>query len=1117
MLLRSWLASWRQGVVRMAGRLQSRQPARRNRQGSVRLEALESRCLLTTSSIQLGSLGLGGVTIYGVDAADLSGRAVSGIGDINGDGYDDILIGALAGSGAGNALPAGGEAYVVFGKADWSSTPTLELSTLDGTNGFVVTPVDGGDRLGAAVSGAGDVNGDGFDDLMIGAYRAAGTSNAKSTSGETYVVFGKSSWTSTPTLNVGALNGTNGFTLLGAGTGDQSGRALSSAGDVNGDGFDDLIIGAQGADGPANSKESTGEAYVVFGKASWTSTPKVDLGALNGTNGFTLFGVDMYDQAGRSVNSAGDINGDGFGDLLIGAPSSDGAGNLTYSAGETYVVFGKATWASTFNLSSLNGTNGFTLFGINVNQSGDFTVGDSSGMSVSGAGDVNGDGFDDLVIGAPNAWGAGNLTESAGEAYVVFGKANWASTPTVALSSLDSSNGFTIFGVGWNSALGTSVSGVGDVNGDGYDDILVGALFALGSDDATFSVGRSYVIYGKADWSATSTLSVDTLDGTNGFTLFGADENDQAGRSVRYAGDFNGDGFADLLIGAPNGDGAANDRTNTGETYVVFGGNFSATAAQVGTSVANTLTGSSGADLLIGAGGNDILEGNGGADVLYGGQGDDTIYVSSTSFARVDGGNGTDTLRLVGNGLNLDLTALANNKLTNIEVIDIRGNGPNTLTLNLSEVLNLTQNSNPLHKSNTLRIRLDSNDTLTMGTGWTLGADQMVGSLNYKTYTQGAATLLVEVPGQVVPQVSLSIDHSTMAEDGGTAVVTATLLDPSNVDVTVTLAFTGGASFPADYSRTGTQIVIPAGQTTGSVTLSAVNDDLIESPETITVSISAVTGGLEFSSNAVSTQILDDDNHLPSFTTTAATSIPENTTEVLTVVATDVDAPPQVITYSLTGGADQSKFQITSDGVLTFKVAPDFENPTDAGGNNVYEVQVTANDGQGGTAVQNLSITVTDVDDIPVVNVDLGGAHNITWVKNDPPKTVLPDITVSSSVGYNGGVLTIVMDTRGTKKASVDKLSLPSYASLGTSNGLKYFFSTKSKTLTLQIQLGPTATKDAIETFLRGIKYSTTGSGLAGNTRTIKTTLAVAGGTVTDSASQAISVLRKLPKVKVRK
>ena len=303
----------------------------------------------------------------------------------------------------------------------------------------------------------------------------------------------------------------------------------------------------------------------------------------------------------------------------------------------------------------------------------------------------------------------------------------------------------------------------------------------------------------------------------------------------------------------------------------------------------------------------------------------------------------------------------------------------------------------------------------------------------------------------------------------------------------------------------------------GAVTLTAVNDDDIESPESISVSISGVTGGLEFSSSSVATQIIDDDNDLPVFTTTATTSVPENSTAVLTVVATDADAPPQVVTYTLTGGADQSKFEITSGGVLTFQSAPDFENPTDAGGNNVYEVQVTANDGQGGTAVQNLSITVTNLDDIPAVNVDLGGAHNITWVKNDAPKVVLPDITVDSSVGYNGGVLTIVMDTRGNKKGSMDTLSLPSYASLGTSNGLKYFFSPKSKTLTLQIELGPNATKEGIETFLQGIKFSTKGSGLAGKTRTLRTTLAVANGAVTDSVSQTINVLRKLPKIRVRK
>ena len=305
-------------------------------------------------------------------------------------------------------------------------------------------------------------------------------------------------------------------------------------------------------------------------------------------------------------------------------------------------------------------------------------------------------------------------------------------------------------------------------------------------------------------------------------------------------------------------------------------------------------------------GGNDTLLGGGGGDVLYGGQGDDTLNVSGTNFARVDGGNGTDTLKLTGSGLNLDLTALANGKLTNIELIDIRGSGGNTLTLNALEVLNLTQASNPGHTANTLRVRRDGNDTVTMGTGWIAAANEVVGGLTYQVFTLGQARLLLEVVGQTPPGVSLNIDHATIAENLGTATVTATLLDPADGQVTINLSFTGSAAFPGDYSRSDIQIVIPSGQSTGSITLTAVSDGDVEVPETINVAITSVTGGLDFSSTAVSTQIIDDDNHAPVFDSDATPEVVENTTAVVTVVALDTDTNCDVFDH---GGCRQGPVQ----------------------------------------------------------------------------------------------------------------------------------------------------------------------------------------------------------------
>ncbi|QXE24284.1 integrins alpha chain [Richelia sinica FACHB-800] len=173
-------------------------------------------------------------------------------------------------------------------------------------------------------------------------------------------------------LNLSDLNGSNGFKINGITANDYSGFSVSSAGDMNGDGFDDLIIGASGAD-PNGS--SSGQSYVVFGK-SGGFTFTLNLSDLNGSNGFKINGITAYNFSGRSVSSAGDVNGDGFDDLIIGASGADPNGS---SSGQSYVVFGKKWgFTSTLNLSALNGSNGFKINGI--------TALDSSGSSVSKCG-----------------------------------------------------------------------------------------------------------------------------------------------------------------------------------------------------------------------------------------------------------------------------------------------------------------------------------------------------------------------------------------------------------------------------------------------------------------------------------------------------------------------------------------------------------------------------------------------------------------------------------------------------------------------------------------------------------------------------------------------------------
>ena len=414
------------------------------------------------------------IVVTGARPGDMLGTSVA-VGDINGDGRLDLIIGAVGADGP-DGLPErrrdAGAVYVIYGRPN----PNKLIDIFDGDQDITIHGEAPGDRFGASVA-TGDLNGDGIADLIVGATDADGPRKERANAGQVYVLFGSTSFPRT--IDLARRNAD--MTVFGHNATDQVGSVVVSA-EVNGDGFDDLIIAAPQADGPGNGRNNAGEVYIIFG--STTLPERIDLA--KDRPDVHIYGADAGDTLGVSV-AVGDLDGDGFADVIIGAPGASGPQNKRPGAGEVYVLRGGALWQGVYDFAV--GQYDMIVYGAEA--------GDRLGRAVA-SGLIGGATFDDpywdIVLGADSADGPENRRRNAGEAYLILGQSPLPRT--IDLAARDAPVAAAFVGAEADDRLGSAAI-AGDLDGDGLAEVILGALNADGEENLRPDSGEAYIFFGS--------------------------------------------------------------------------------------------------------------------------------------------------------------------------------------------------------------------------------------------------------------------------------------------------------------------------------------------------------------------------------------------------------------------------------------------------------------------------------------------------------------------------------------------------------------------------------------------------------------------------------------------
>jgi hypothetical protein len=481
----------------------------------------------------------GGQKFVGTELNMRSGYSLSYAGDIDGDGFDDMMVSAVYGSFFDRKRNGG--VHVFYGRRG-RDLPHREVGEADGVNSFVLWGANEGDRAGWSVGGGVDVNGDGFDDMVVGVpYFSEGE---RAGVGRVYVILGRS-YEMRRSLDFGDLGESfEVVEIAGADVGDRTGWSVALSEDVNGDGLGDVIIGVPHAD--AGGHKNSGRVVVMYGSKNLGSLGKIGIDEIGkGVTGFAVGGSEKGGRMGWSVSSAGDVDGDGLADIAFGEPGGGRIGSSVLSddnafGGRVTVMRGlKDSFSSAYRVEN-------------------FVSGSGWGYVMSGGGDVDGDGYDDVLVGSPRG------SDNRGSVHVLRGGKGLLSKG-LSLDVGGSGDWVVLEGEGVGSRFGYALTVLEDMNGDGISEILVGSP-GYGDEEGGVRRGAGYLVLGRGDWDGVVKVG-GSEEGV--YRMLGSDEGEELGLSVSSAGDFDGDGVNDFVVGTHYGDPAGVN--NAGIGYLVYG------------------------------------------------------------------------------------------------------------------------------------------------------------------------------------------------------------------------------------------------------------------------------------------------------------------------------------------------------------------------------------------------------------------------------------------------------------------------------------------------------------------------------------------------------------------